>query len=145
VCINKKLGVTSLIFSILLSVGLLSPALAAGECDNAGSAYTRALITYQGTLNPTNEQYKQLAEARKISEMQIKECVRLINQEFTNTVKIIHTKFSAGSKLQGSKLSQSTNKNSKIATVIVLRDERIKALVSLPPLPEKPITKKQKK
>jgi hypothetical protein len=142
---KSKLILTSLGFSLFLSLGFTSPAIAAGECDNAGSLYTRALITYQGTPNPTNEQYKQLAESRKESEMQIKECVRIINQEFKDTVKAINAQFSSGSKAQGAKLSQSTNKNSRIASATVLRDERIKALVSLPPLPEKPTKQKQKK
>lgn len=142
---KSKLTLTTLGFSLFLSMGFLSPAIAVGECDSAGSLYTRALITYQGTLNPTNEQYKQLAETRKDSEMQIKECVRIINQEFKDTVKAINAQFSSGSKAQGTKLSQSTNKNSRIASAIVLRDERIKALASLPPLPDKPTKQKQKK
>ena len=142
---KSKLFLTSLGFCLFLSLVFVSPATAVGECDNAGSLYTRALITYQGTLNPSNEQYKQLAQSRKDSEMQIKECVRIINQEFKDTVKTINAQFSSGSKAQSAKLSQSTNKNSRIASAIVLRDERIKALVSLPPLPEKPTKQKQKK
>jgi hypothetical protein len=141
---KSNLGLTSLAFSVLLSMAGVTPTFAAGECDNAGSLYTRTLVTYQATLNPTNEQYKQLVESRKISDMQIKECVRIINQEFKNTVKNINTQFSSGSKSQGKKLSQSTNKNSQISSAIILRDERIKALEPLPPLPQKPIKQKQR-
>lgn len=141
---KSNLGLAGLVFSVLLSMASVAPVFAAGECDNAGSLYTKTLITYQATLNPTNEQYKQLVESRKISGMQIKECVRIINQEFKNTVKNINTQFSSGSKLLGKKLSQSTIKNSQIASAIVLRDERIKALVPLPPLPEKPTKQRQR-
>ena len=143
--LKSKIGLASILCLIILSAGVLTPAFANGDCDNAGSAYTRALITYQGTLNPTNDQYKQLVESRKLSEMQIKECIRIINQEFKNTVKEINSRFSSGSKSKGAKLSQSINKNSQIASAIVLRDERIKALAPLPPLPEKPTKQKQKK
>jgi len=131
--------IIAFLLSFALSIGFAPTSIATDSCELAGVAYVDALKSYQMNSNPTNDQYKVLSSLKKVADAQVRDCIKIINQDFKNNLKAINDKFPSGSKSKDAKLSQSTNKNSQIAAAIVLRDARIKEINSLPELPAKPV------
>jgi L-lactate utilization protein LutB len=124
--------------SIILALPTTSISSANETCSNLASSYQTALTNYSTSSNKTSNQYKELVELKKTADRSRESCIKSINEEYKKTLKGINEKYatSLGTKVQ--KLAAKTQKANEIAAATLLRDESMKALISIPALPDKP-------
>lgn len=123
----------------------LSPASALENCNNVGSDYKRAVESFQPNSSGANERFKEIVNMRKMAETLQKECIKSINLEFKNTLKAINNRYQKSAGNKEDNFAQKTKKNNEIAAATLQRDTRIKDLMSLPELPQKPVKIEGKK
>ncbi len=136
---------TSLFISIVLSVSLAPTSLANSDCENVGLDYIKALNSFESSPGKSNDFYKQLIQLRKNADKLRSECIKNINTDFKNELRVINAKYSNKESTKGDMLSQRTKKNSEISAATLERDRRLKILNVIPELPEKPIKTKFQK
>ena len=137
------------VFSALL-VGTLSlnpiPGSAAVEdCQNLGSEYRKALEVFQASSINSNIGYKDLVNLKKEADRLREVCIKTINNDFKSSLKAINVKYSVPLGTKEEKLTARTKKDNEIAAATLVRDRRMRELASIPQLPQKGNTTKQKK
>lgn len=136
-----------LILTILIGLLALSPisqAVEVGNCQNIGSAYGNALEAYESNSSKADSEFKELAKLKKEADKLREACIKTINNDFKNALREINLRYAISGGTKQEKLSQKTKKNSEVAAATLERDKRMRSLVTIPELPEKPIKTKTK-
>ena len=136
-------GVFSTCLSLLIT---MMPASSADDsCINFGASYQIKLTTYLNSSTKTISDYKELEQLKKTADRLRSQCIKIINDDFKVALRTINQKFATTSGSNSQKLNSKTLKANEIAAATILRDERMRQVMTLPTLPEKPSKSKNNK
>lgn len=141
-----KLRISLLVAVLACAIPFISsPVYAVVEdCQSVGSEYRSALNLFQTSQSQSNIKFKELVKLKKKADRSREACIKTINNEFKIALRAINLKFGNSSGSREEKLTFRTKKDSEIAAATLLRDKRIRDLISIPELPQKPIKSKIK-
>ena len=140
-CFNK--GILTTCLSLLIT---MMPASSADDsCINFGASYQIKLTTYLNSSTKTISDYKELEQLKKTADRLRSQCIKIINDDFKVALRTINQKFATTSGSNSQKLNSKTLKANEIAAATILRDERMRQVMTLPTLPEKPSKSKNNK
>ena len=138
-----KKGILTTCLSLLIT---MMPASSADDsCINFGASYQIKLTTYLNSSTKTISDYKELEQLKKTADRLRLQCIKIINDDFKVALRTINQKYATTSGSNSQKLNSKTLKANEIATATILRDERMRQVMTLPTLPEKPSKSKNNK
>ena len=138
-----KKGIFTTCLSLLIT--MMPAASADDSCVNFGASYQTALTTYLNSSTKTISDYKVLEQLRKTADSSRSQCIKIINDDFKLALRTINQKYATISGSSSQKLNSKTLKANEIAAATILRDEKMRQVVALPNLPEKPSKSKSNK
>lgn len=138
-----KKGILTTCLSLLIT---MMPASSADDsCINFGASYQIKLTTYLNSSTKTISDYKELEQLKKTADRLRLQCIKIINDDFKVALRTINQKYATTSGSNSQKLNSMTLKANEIAAATILRDERMRQVMTLPTLPEKPSKSKNNK
>lgn len=138
-----KKGILTTCLSLLIT---MMPASSADDsCINFGASYQIKLTTYLNSSTKTISDYKELEQLKKTADRLRSQCIKIINDDFKVALRTINQKYATTSGSNSKKLNSKTLKANEIAAATILRDERMRQVMTLPTLPEKPSKSKNNK
>lgn len=138
-----KKGIFTTCLSLLIT---MMPASSADDsCINFGASYQIKLTTYLNSSTKTISDYKELEQLKKTADRLRSQCIKIINDDFKVALRTINQKYATTSGSNSQKLNSKTLKANEIAAATILRDERMRQVMTLPTLPEKPSKSKNNK
>lgn len=138
-----KKGILTTCLSLLIT---MMPASSADDsCINFDASYQIKLTTYLNSSTKTISDYKELEQLKKTADRLRSQCIKIINDDFKVALRTINQKYATTSGSNSQKLNSKTLKANEIAAATILRDERMRQVMTLPTLPEKPSKSKNNK